>query len=295
MVRRPEASASPKSTAARAAPASCPRYDKWTTAATSSAQSIVTGEAVLTTTTVRGLAAATRRTRSTWWSGRSMVGVSKPSDSGPSRPTTTMATSASPAAATARSAASGWVGGRASTDKPVTAIGLSAATASTSPTTSYLVPASSSMPDSTCRVRRPTGPPLAGSAGGSTRDLPSTNSRTPPAPNSEKVHGPETSGVKAVVMRAEKASAGRPGTGSPIEKAIATFACSVRAGVPARSPAAKYSMRTGPAAVSSLVSVSGLAIRRPASGADRGDRRPASKATMPAPARSWMPCNGVIT
>ena len=43
VVRRPDASTSPNSTAARAAPASCPRYDIWTIAATSSAQSIVDG------------------------------------------------------------------------------------------------------------------------------------------------------------------------------------------------------------------------------------------------------------
>ena len=94
MVSRPEASASPNSTAASAAPVSWPRYDIWTTAATSSAQSIVTGEAVLTTTTVRGLAAATCRTSATWSGGRSIVVASRPSVSRSSWPTTTTATSA---------------------------------------------------------------------------------------------------------------------------------------------------------------------------------------------------------
>ena len=77
------------------------------------AQSIVTGEPAFTITAVRGLAAQTRRTSSSWRPGRSIVVRSNPSVSHSSFvPTITTATSAAAAAATARSIRSAGSGER---------------------------------------------------------------------------------------------------------------------------------------------------------------------------------------
>jgi hypothetical protein len=74
------------------------------TASTSSIHGMATGEPALTTTMVRSLAAATRRTSSSWSPGRAMVSRSWPSVSHSSVvPTTTTAASAARAASTARS------------------------------------------------------------------------------------------------------------------------------------------------------------------------------------------------
>ena len=77
------------------------------TAGTSSIQGSSTGAPAFTTTTVRGLTAATRRTSSSWRPGRARESRSKPSLSTSSVvPTTTTAASASAASATACSSSS---------------------------------------------------------------------------------------------------------------------------------------------------------------------------------------------
>ena len=77
---RPAGSASPKRTSAIADAISWPPSHTCTTAATSSAQGIVTGDPALTTTTVRGFAGdAPDATSSSWSPGRSMVSRSWPS------------------------------------------------------------------------------------------------------------------------------------------------------------------------------------------------------------------------
>ncbi len=63
----PAALTSPKTTAAIAAPCSCPAYQAWRTAAVWSCQFVMsTGPPVVRTTTVRGLASLTARTSSSW-------------------------------------------------------------------------------------------------------------------------------------------------------------------------------------------------------------------------------------
>ena len=59
------------------------------------------------------------------------------------------------------------------------------------------------------------------------------------APAAVSVHGPDTSGVKPAVSRAEKSPAATPGAGSPIQSPVASRTVSVRRGVPDRSPAGK--------------------------------------------------------
>ncbi len=86
-----------------------------------SSHGIVTGEPVLSTTTVFGLAAATAATRSSCSPGRAIDVRSSPSVSQSSSvPTTTMATSASAATAAARAIASSTGTGRAPTTSPRT-------------------------------------------------------------------------------------------------------------------------------------------------------------------------------
>ena len=78
-----------------AAPASCPENHASRTAATLSSQGSSTGAPLLTTTTVRGFAARTARTRSSWRPGSASESWSNPSLSICSVvPTTTIATSA---------------------------------------------------------------------------------------------------------------------------------------------------------------------------------------------------------
>src|SRR6185312_16357194 len=110
--RRPPGSRSPNSTSVMASPPSWPGYHACNTAGTSSAQGMAVGEPALTTTTVSGLAATTRRMRSSWSPGRCMLTRSLPSAShSPLDPATTMTRSALAASATARSMRSGSPGG----------------------------------------------------------------------------------------------------------------------------------------------------------------------------------------
>src|SRR5260221_10249448 len=100
-----------------ALPHSWPGYQACTTAATLSSQGIVMGEPVLSTTIVRGLAAATCSTSACCFPGSSISGRSKPSlCHSPPKPTQTMATSEAPASRAARSMASAGTGGRTPTD-----------------------------------------------------------------------------------------------------------------------------------------------------------------------------------
>src|SRR5689334_15408898 len=109
----PDGATSPESTSASACPHSSPANQHCKTAPTCSAQPIATGDAALTTTAVRGLAAATARTSSSCGGGKVMSARSVPSVSqSPSVPTTHTTTSACAASATARSSASAGDGGR---------------------------------------------------------------------------------------------------------------------------------------------------------------------------------------
>src|SRR5665647_1205356 len=101
---RPPGSTAPLSTSARASPYCSPPNQVSTIAATSCRQGISTGDPEFTTTTVRGLAAATACTSASWWPGRASDDRSKPSDSTWALvPTTTIATSAAAATRTASS------------------------------------------------------------------------------------------------------------------------------------------------------------------------------------------------
>src|SRR5450830_287857 len=101
---RPPDSTAPPSTSASACPYCSPPNQVSTIAATSCRQGISTGDPEFTTTTVRGLAAATACTSASWWPGRASDDRSKPSDSTWALvPTTTIATSAAVATATASS------------------------------------------------------------------------------------------------------------------------------------------------------------------------------------------------
>ena len=104
---RPPGSASPVSTSTSASPISWPGNHSCRTAGTSSSHGIVTGEPVLSTTTVFGLAATTAATRSSWSPGSASDVRSSPSVSQSSSvPTMTIATSAPSATAAARAMAS---------------------------------------------------------------------------------------------------------------------------------------------------------------------------------------------
>ncbi len=99
---RPPGSTSPSSTSASALPNSWPPNQVSSTAAASRAQGSRTGAPEFTTTTVRGLAAMTRRTSSSWRPGSASDVRSKPSLSTSAVvPTTTTATSLAPASAAA--------------------------------------------------------------------------------------------------------------------------------------------------------------------------------------------------
>ena len=99
---RPPGSTWPSSTWASAAPNSCPPNQPSSTAGTSSRQGSSTGAPEFTTTTVRGLAATTARTRASWAPGNASERRSKPSLSIRSVvPTTTTATSAAAASSAA--------------------------------------------------------------------------------------------------------------------------------------------------------------------------------------------------
>ncbi len=99
---RPPGSWAPSRTSASAAPASWPGNQLSSTAGTCARHGSSTGEPELTTTTVCGLAAATRGTSSSWRPGSRRSPRSKPSDSASSVvATTTTATSAPAAALTA--------------------------------------------------------------------------------------------------------------------------------------------------------------------------------------------------
>ena len=96
-----------------ALPHSWPGYQACTTAATLSSQGMLMGEPVLSTTMVRGFAAATCSTSASCLPGKSIFGRSKPSlCQSPPNPTHTMATSEAAASADARSMASAGSGGR---------------------------------------------------------------------------------------------------------------------------------------------------------------------------------------
>ena len=62
----PDGFSSPRSSAASARPNSWPGYQAWSTAGTRSSHGIATGLPALSTTIVRGLAAATASTSSSW-------------------------------------------------------------------------------------------------------------------------------------------------------------------------------------------------------------------------------------
>jgi hypothetical protein len=96
---RPEGSTSPKSRAAMAVPSSSPGYHASTTPATSPSQGMSTGPPVLSTTTVRGLAAATALISAFSSPGSARDGRSKASEL--KSPANTTATEALPAAAAA--------------------------------------------------------------------------------------------------------------------------------------------------------------------------------------------------
>src|SRR5215470_8189794 len=98
--RCPEGSVFPYSTLASAVPLLSPGYQASTTAATWPSQGIATGAPALTTTTVRGLAAATAETSSFWAEGRLRLNRSAASV-WVSSETTTTAVEAALAAATA--------------------------------------------------------------------------------------------------------------------------------------------------------------------------------------------------
>ena len=98
---RPDGSTRPDKTAAIAAPSSCPGYQSSSTAETRSSQGINTAPPVLSTTTVRGLAAATASMSAFSSPGRSRLGRSAPSVVW--SPAKTMATFERFAAATAAS------------------------------------------------------------------------------------------------------------------------------------------------------------------------------------------------
>ena len=86
-----------------------------------------TGAAALTTTTVRLLTAATRRTNSAWRPGSARVVRSRPSVSvSADVPTQTMATSAAAAAVTARSSSASPSGVRKPTRNPARLVSLKA-------------------------------------------------------------------------------------------------------------------------------------------------------------------------
>ncbi len=78
----PDGLVSPNSSAARAVPTPWPAYQFSSTACTWPSQGMVTAEPVLSTTTVRGLAAATWEISAFWLPGRSMLVRSVPSCSG---------------------------------------------------------------------------------------------------------------------------------------------------------------------------------------------------------------------
>ena len=99
MGSRPPGSTSPNKVAAIALPSSSPGYQASSTPATWSSHGMSTGAPVLSTTTVRGLAAATADTSASWNPGSARVARSIPSAS--MSPTNTTATSEALAAATA--------------------------------------------------------------------------------------------------------------------------------------------------------------------------------------------------
>src|SRR6266511_838428 len=96
---RPDGLNLPNSTSATAFPSSSPGYQACRIAGTWLTHGMRTGLPVLTTTTVRGFAAATADTSASWLPGSDRLGRSLPSDSLPS--TMTIATSALRAAAAA--------------------------------------------------------------------------------------------------------------------------------------------------------------------------------------------------
>src|SRR5690348_15690190 len=98
--RCPPGSVWPNSTLASAVPLSCPGYQASSTPATWESQGIATGAPALTTTTVRGFAAATAQTSASCDDGRPTDSRSMASDSAGSD-TTTTATDADLAAAAA--------------------------------------------------------------------------------------------------------------------------------------------------------------------------------------------------
>ena len=95
----PAGLASPNSSAATALPSSSPGYHACRIAGTLSAHGISTGPPLLTTTMVRGLAATTACTSSSWPVDRARFGLSRPSLW--SSPSMTTATSDALAASTA--------------------------------------------------------------------------------------------------------------------------------------------------------------------------------------------------
>ena len=213
--RRPDGSSSPTRTSTRASAISWPPNQAWRTAGATSAQSLVTTDPELTTTTVRPLAAHTRRISSGWPPGRSIESRSLPSVS-QSRlvPTTSTTASAVAAAATARSMRSSGDGVLTPTFTPLRNTAPSdvhsTATSTGRPATMVTTASASALP-----MAKNSSPGGMGWAIPSTTTCPSTSSRARPACTKVRAWSPSTTGVKVVVARNEKdRRSATPGTRS---------------------------------------------------------------------------------
>ncbi len=202
--RRPDGSSSPKSTSTRASAISWPPNQICSTAGATSAQSLVTTDPELTTTTVRSLAAHTRRISSGWSPGRSIDSRSLPSVS-QSRlvPTTSTTASAAVATATARSMRSSGVGARTPTLAPLS-IAASAGVHSTSTRTGRPATIDTSASASALPMPKNSSPGGMGRSIPSTTTSPSTRSRALPACTRVRAWSPSTAGVYVVLARNEK-------------------------------------------------------------------------------------------
>ncbi len=247
---RPPGSTAPSTTSARASPISWPPNQASRIAGTSSAHGSSTGAPALTTTTVRGFAAATRRTSSSWRPGSASESRSKPSLSTSSVvPTTTTATSASRASASARArpSSSGSDGSPALSWK-VTTDGSSTARRSS---TSSVAPASSRTRRSCCggcMCAR-----AMSASGGSVRSTscagssPSASAKRP-APEQPTTYSPGSLACSvARTSMAATRSTGTPSANAPIHAKAPPKRCSL----PSSAPSASRKRTRAPAGPSS--------------------------------------------
>ena len=237
--RRPPGSASPVTMSTRAFAISWPPNHACTTAPTSSTQSMVTGAPVLTTTTVFGLAAATRRTSSSCSPGRSIDSRSRPSLSHSALlPTTTIAASALDAIAAARSSRSATSGRRQPIRTPRMIPGPVAAN-SAARSTDWPATRSSTTPRSSLAMPNISRPGGGGSVTPSNTRSPSMMPRLcPPIWVNVNVCAPDSSAVKRARTRIDIGSALPPR--SPRMTTLPSSTCR-SCGSPANSAFAKSS------------------------------------------------------